>query len=125
MIPPAVSRAWAERAASLFDWLDAQGTDLRYRPAYGAASFKDSTHGNTTNRSRLRSSATIRQGHRYIHRYASADHHHGQLVADVEAQQPMLHFAHVVNQLPVNGEQQISHQNSCGSRGRELAAGGA
>jgi succinate dehydrogenase/fumarate reductase flavoprotein subunit len=36
MIPSAVSRVWAERAATVLDWLDRQGTDLRYKPAYGA-----------------------------------------------------------------------------------------
>jgi succinate dehydrogenase/fumarate reductase flavoprotein subunit len=35
MIPLAVSRAWAERAATVLDWLDSHDTDLRFRPAYG------------------------------------------------------------------------------------------
>jgi succinate dehydrogenase/fumarate reductase flavoprotein subunit len=36
MIPPEVTRAWAERAHELVAWLDAPGTDLRLRRAYGA-----------------------------------------------------------------------------------------
>jgi succinate dehydrogenase/fumarate reductase flavoprotein subunit len=36
MIPRGVSRAWAEKALHLVDWLDRQGTDLRLRRSGGA-----------------------------------------------------------------------------------------
>src|ERR1700727_2664675 len=77
------------------------------RPAW----IIESTPGKTTSRSCLRSSATIRKDYRQIYSYASAYHCHGNRVSNLQVRESMLHLVHVVNQVAVDRQHQVTHQH--------------